>query len=706
MHNSRSLEQAIRLALAASVALVAPAAWAQASTTADRAEATRLDTIQVSALAMGEDGSQIASPYSIVPGQDLLEGGAATLGDALEALPGVHSDTFGGGSSRPVIRGQTAPRVKVLTDGASILDASDISPDHTVTADPLLAERIEVLRGPATLLYGSGAVGGVVNVLDNKIPTMLPENGWDGMFAVRGNTVANERAAAAAVTGQFGASMAFHVEGSDRDADDYRVPDWEEHRVDGTFSEARNASAGLSWIGDNGYVGMAYSYRDDAYGLPGHSHEYESCHPHGTSLHCGSHGHDDDHDHDDEHEHDHAVPTIDLLSRRIDLRGEFEDPFAGFSRIRFRASDTDYRHDELEENEIATRFTNTGHEGRVELQHVPLGAWSGIVGLQWSDTRFGTRGTEAFLPTVDTKTNGLFVVEHVQLDDAWHLELGARHEEIEHTPVNDARNRPAFDDGATSFSGAAIWEFAEDTALSLSVSRSERLPHAQELYARGVHLATNTYECGLYPSTFTCGGAVNDADIDVETSHHVELGVRRTAGDLTFSASVFRNAIDDYIYARTLDRYEDFRLIKYTQDDATFRGVEAEVSYRFSDVVEATLFGDRVRADFDDGSGNLPRIPASRFGTRLNADWGDLSGEFEYYRVEDQDRIADYESETPGYDMLNLTLRYTLGEDSRTTLFLRGSNLLDEQVWNHASFLASVVPLPGRNITAGLRYDF
>ncbi len=699
-HTPRPLSLAIHLALG-SVFIALPAL---AQDNPD--EESRLPTIVVSALGVSEEESQVAAPFSLVDGEDILRRGEGTLGDALNGLPGVHSDTFGGGASRPVIRGQTSPRVKVLSDGASVLDASDISPDHAVTADPLLLHRVEVLRGPATLLYGSGAVGGVVNLLDNKIPAMLPEDGFDGMVAIRGNTVANERAGAAALTSALGSNLALHAEFSTRQTDDYRAPHWEERRVDGTFAESTNASVGLSWIGDNGFIGLAYSYRDDDYGLPGHSHEYESCHPHGSELHCGDHDDHDDHDHDHEHEHGHEdPPTIDLLSKRFDLRGEFHDPFSGIQRIRFRASHTDYRHHELDEGQIATTFTNKGHEERIELEHAPLGRWTGIFGLQHSDTRFGADGAEAFLPTVDTRSTGLFLVEHLEASERWHFEIGARHEWLTHQPKDDPRARPKYDESATSFSGAAIWTFAPDTSLSFSLARSERLPHAQELYARGVHLATNTYECGLLPHAFTCGGAANNAELAMETSKNAELTLRRIAGPFTFSLGAFFNDVDNYIHARTLDRHEDFRLIKYTQRDAEFTGLEAEVGYQFSDHLSGTLFADRVRAEFDEGD-YLPRIPASRLGGRLKGQWGAFGGEVEYYSVAAQERIADYETRTPAYNMLNLSVSYAFGSERQASVFLRGSNLLDEEVWNHASFLADVVPLPGRNVSFGLRYAF
>ncbi|WP_129645721.1 TonB-dependent receptor domain-containing protein [Peristeroidobacter agariperforans] len=701
MQIEKTLAVSIRLILASSLATATLAAQAQDST-----QNRVLETVRVSASAVDEDPTDLAASYGILQGQSLFERSQSTLGDTLNSLPGVNSDTFGGGASRPVIRGQTAPRVAVLSDSAVLLDASDISPDHAVTAEPLLIERIEVLRGPATLLYGSGAIGGVVNVLDKKIPDSLPDDRLDGSLGLRGSSVAKEKAGAFEITAQATDHLVLHAEAMMREADDYRARGLDESRVHGTFSESENASLGMSWVGDRGFIGLAYSYRDDGYGIPGHSHEYEGCHPHGSALHCGSHdaGGEDDHDHDHEHEHE-AVPEISLLSKRVDLRGELTEPFAGIERIRLRASHTDYRHYELEQREIATTFLNEGYEARVELQHREIGAVRGVVGVQYTDTDFSALGAEAFMPEVQSRSIGLFAVEHVELSERWHLELGGRQEWQKHSPINDTRGRPEFDDSATSLSAAAIWEFVPDYSFTLALTRSERLPHAQELYARGIHLATNTYECGLVPHPLTCGGAENNAELQTETSNNIELTLKKNVGDMTFAVGVFRNDIDDYIYARTLDQFEDFRLIKYTQDDAEFTGLEAEATYRVSESLSATVFGDYVRAELKDG-GNLPRIPAARYGTRLNAKLLAIAGELEYYRVNEQDDIADLEAVTPGYDMLNLTLSFDVLGENGPVMYVRGTNLLDEVVWNHASYLARVVPLPGRGVTAGLRVSF
>ena len=256
-----------------------------------------LPTVVISAAALNEDARELAATYSLLDGAELERAMRATLGDTLDGLLGVRADNFGGGSARPVIRGQGAPRVKVLSDSASLLDASDISPDHAVTTEPLLVERIEVLRGPATLLYGSGAIGGVVNVLDRKIPESLPEEWIAGRFGLRGATVADERALALQATTRLGDHFALHGEGAYRNAGDYRVPR-RPARVQGSFAESANLAAGISWVAERGFIGVAYSYRGDDYGLPGHRHEYDGCHSHGAVLHCGDLGHEEEGDHD------------------------------------------------------------------------------------------------------------------------------------------------------------------------------------------------------------------------------------------------------------------------------------------------------------------------------------------------------------------------------------------------------------------------
>ncbi|WHP07354.1 MULTISPECIES: zinc piracy TonB-dependent receptor ZnuD [Acinetobacter] len=664
---------------------------------AENEQATTLDTIRIKAHPLEQTSKDFAVADTVVD-QKRLAQGAVTIGEALSGETGISSNQFGAGSSRPVIRGQDGPRVKILQNSSENIDVSTLSPDHAVTVDPALAKQVEVIRGPSTLLFGAGTVGGLVNVTDSKLPTAMPEKGYEGNVGLRYNTGSDEKLASAGVTLGLGDQVALRVEGLKREANDYIAPDYvhegeKERRVDNTFAKGQTVNVGLSWIYDRGFTGISYSNRQDQYGLPGHSHEYESCHLHGLSLHCGEHDHDEEeHDHED-HDHDHAHeagPWIDLKSERYDVRTELDDPFAGFKKLRAQASYTDYQHDEIEEDTIATRFKNKGYDGRLELVHNPLGAWEGVIGTQYGQQKLELTGEEAFLAPNTTKKWSVFALEHAQFDDV-HVELAARADQ-QKIDIDDSSKKD-FDGSAFSVSGAANWEFAPNYKLSLVTSHQERLPLAQELYAEGGHFATNTYELG------------ND-QLGKEKSNNVELGFHYDDQTFDYHVHVYHNWFDDYIYAQTLDRYKDFRLVQYAQDKAKFYGAEAEAGYQISPIYKLGVFGDYVRGKIDND--NAPRVPAGRLGTKVNANFDDhWSGSAEYYHVFQQDKIAAYETDTQSYNMLNLGVAYS-GKYSNVSdyrVFLNANNLLDDQVYQHASFL-STIPQVGRNFTVGVNFSF
>lgn len=688
---------------------------ALATTLPQSGPATRVDDVVVTADPLGRRSDEVISSVAVLRGDALTQRRQGTLGETLNGLPGVNSDTFGGGASRPVIRGQTAPRVKVLSDGSGLNDASEVSPDHAVTGETLLLDGVEILRGTSALLYGGGAIGGAVNLLDRKIPTRIPENGGEGVAEARLGTADNEQAGVVGFTVGAG-SLALRLEWAGRSLDDYETPFYtppahehdegeeghEEHedheheeeaegfdRLAGSFNRGSTKTVGLSWIGSRGYLGAAFTEQLATYGLPGHSHEYESCHPHGSSLHCGGHDHgEEDHDHDHEHEHEDP-PVVDLVSRRVDVRGEIADPFAGIERLRFRGGYTDYAHDEKDEGVVATTFTNEGYDARIEAQHAPIGPLRGVFGVQVGRSDFAAVGAESFLPPSRTDTTALFLLEEFRLSDTLKLEGALRQEWQEASAVGRADT----DHSPFSASVSANWTFAPGWSTTLAVSRSQRAPSAQELYARGVHLATNTYEIG-------------DAALDVETANAVELSLEKTTGATTVSVGAYRYAYDGYIYADTLDQFEDFRLVRYTQRDATFTGVEAELRQQLTPWLSVGAFGDYVQAELKDG-GDLPRIPAGRLGGRADAYAGAWSGHLEYIHVFDQDRVADYEEATPGYDMVNATVAYDFDIGGfGSQVFVRGTNLLDETALNHASFISTLAPLRGRNFVVGLRTRF
>ena len=427
---------------AVSIPAVAPhtaLAAAQAGSTAD-------PDIVVTASALEQKADETATPVVILSGDDLVHRRQATLGDTLAGLPGINFDNFGGGASRPVIRGQTAPRVQSLADGSNIQDASAISPDHTVTTEPLLLRGIEVLRGPSALLYGGSAIGGAINLLDDKVPTAMPDGGISGLAEGRLGTADDERTLVGGLTAGIG-PFAFRVEGVHRRSDDYRVPKkFGERHVDGSYNDTSTFSVGGSWIGEGGYLGMAYTRQRSEYGLPGHSHEHEE------------------------------VPFVKLRSERFDIRGEYRDPLPGFEKVRFRMSFTDYEHDEIEEDEVATTFKNKAHDIRFELAHKPIAGLRGVFGFQHSESDFSALGEEAFLPESETRNTALFLMETLQAGPV-RLELAARHEwqTIETTLDRKVSHRPF------SISGAAVWDIDGDYSLALSLARSQRAPNVQEL---------------------------------------------------------------------------------------------------------------------------------------------------------------------------------------------------------------------------------
>ena len=676
-------------------------AHAQANAQAAPPTAGSLPPVTVSASGLQLGANDMTTPTAVLEGDELVRRREATLGETLGSEPGITSSHFGAGASRPIIRGMDGPRVKVLSDGAELHDASTISPDHAVASEPLLATQIEVLRGPSALVYGGGAVGGVVNVLDGKVPTAIPQKGIEGSAELRANTGAGEGAGAFSLTGGAG-NLAVHVEGVARDAGDYRVgkgwaPDGEPTRkVPGSFNRTDTGSVGLSWVGERGYLGAAYTRQTAKYGLPGHNHSFEGCHTHGNHLHCGAHDEEDGHDHGAEEHGD--VPVVDLRSERLDIRGELRNPFTGFSALRLRAGVTDYVHDEVEDGAIATTFKNKAYDTRIELQHEPIAGFKGVVGLQTSQRKFSAIGEEAYVQPTVTRKTGLFVLEEYRLNDwygDWRFEAALRHDrQTAEALASGSAGGTERSHNGTSASLGAVWKFTPGYQVGTSFTRASRAPSAEELYARGLHMATSTYERG-------------NANLRSETSQNIDLSLKKTSGDTTFGVSVFRNRISNYIYGRTLDEVDGLQLLQYSQADATFTGIEGQVRQRVTRNMGVTLFGDTVRAKLD-GGGLLPRIPATRAGVRLDANWSAWEGQVEWVQVARQNRVASFETATPGYGMLNLGVSYRgqLSSGTPWQVYLKANNLTDRLAYAHTSFIKNAAPLMGRNITVGVKVAF
>jgi iron complex outermembrane receptor protein len=683
------------VALAAWLALAGSSLAHAADAAPVAAPAASLPPVTVSASGLQLGASEMTTPVTVLEGDELVRRREATLGETLSSEPDITSSHFGAGASRPIIRGMDGPRVKVLSDGAELHDVSTISPDHAVVSEPMLATQIEVLRGPSALVYGNGAVGGVVNVLDGKVPTAIPQKGYEGSAELRANTGAREGAGAFSLTGGAG-NLAVHVEGMARDAGDYRVgkgwaPEGEPTRkVLGSFNRTDTGSVGLSWVGDRGYLGAAYTRQTSKYGLPGHNARFGGCSADGDNLNCGAH------EGEDERDHDHGgatadVPVVDLRSERLDIRGELRNPFAGVSALRLRAGVTDYRHDEIEDGAIGTTFKNKAYDTRIELQHSAIAGFKGVVGLQTSQRKFSADGEEAYVQPSVTRKTGLFVLEEYRWND-WRFEAALRHDrqtaEAQTSGIERSHN-------GTSASLGAVWKFTPGYQVGTSFTRASRAPSAEELYARGLHMATSTYERG-------------NANLRSETSQNIDVSLKKTSGDTTFGVSVFKNRISNYIYGRTLDEVDGLQLLQYSQADATFTGIEGQVRQRLNRNLGITLFGDTVRAKLNNGGGLLPRIPATRAGVRLDANWQAWEGQVEWVQVARQSRVAEFESATPGYGMLSLGVSYSgrFNEGTPWQVYVKANNLTDRLAYAHTSFIKNPAPLMGRNITVGVRVAF
>ncbi|MCK9508801.1 MAG: TonB-dependent receptor, partial [Pigmentiphaga sp.] len=503
---------------------------AQTPATPEMEDVSHLETVHISASGLQTESTEMTQPVSVINEGALTYQSRSSLGETLEKELGVSSTHFGAGASRPIIRGQDAARVKVLSDSVEVQDASTMSPDHAVGVEPMLARRIEVLRGTSTLRYGGGAIGGVVNVLDHKIPDYVPD-GVEGEVALRYGSGAKEKAGAFGLTAGAG-EWAFHAEGLRRRSDDYRVgKGWSGgRRVPGSYQDTDTVAVGFSRVTSQGYWGLAYTQQNNTYGLPGHDHSHAGCHPHGNHLHCGGHDHDDHGDHDHDHDHDHGVPHVDLKSHRWDLRGEQRNPLPGIERLQVRAGLTNYRHHELEEGAVMTTFRNKAHDARVELTHEPLGGLRGMVGVQTTRRDFSALGEEAYIDPTVTQTHGVYLLEEYRWGP-WRFEGGVRHERQSARETTSGTKRTH---AGTSLSLGASWSWTPGYSLGVSLARSQRLPSAEELYADGLHMATATYERG-------------NRNLGKETFRQLDVQLRKTSGRAQWSVGAFYNDASNYI---------------------------------------------------------------------------------------------------------------------------------------------------------------
>jgi iron complex outermembrane receptor protein len=655
--------------------------------------ATHQETVIVTARPEAATLNELAAPVDVLSGHDLQEAREATLGETLSRQAGVSSTYFGPGASRPVIRGLGGDRIRVLQGGLGTADASNTSPDHAVSFDPLSARQVEIVRGPATLLYGSNAVGGVVNVVDGSIPDAVPDRPLSATVDLSGGTSADERAGGVALSGGHGL-FAWHADALRRETNDVSIPGFaesaalraEEEAQGGAHDEAApgvlensaidstGGSAGVAVIGQRASLGVAFSGFDTLYGVPGHEHAHEEAEA-----------------------HDEEAPVrIDLTQRRLDLRGEVLTAFGPFRSAKLRLGRSDYEHVELEGDAVGTRFTNEAWEGRLELPHRPIGPVKGSIGVQASHRDFAAIGEEAFVPPSVTRSLAVFALEEVGRGPV-KLQLGGRFESQD-TDANGAE--PA----SRSFSGTSgslgvLWSRGDDWSAGFTAARSVKLPTAEELFSNGPHLATRAFEVG-------------DPDLEKERSLGLDLSLRGRRGRVAGEVSLFANRFDGYIFEEATGVLEDgLEVFQFVQRDADFVGAEASLTidllHREPDHLDVELMADTVRAELRDTDEPLPRITPARVGAGLHYRGARWNGRIEVRRTAAQDRVAPLERPTDGFTFLNASVGYRFFVGRAVfDLLLRGANLTDEEARNHVSFLKDLAPLPGRDVRLGLRVAF
>lgn len=646
------------------------------------------------------------SGVAVLKAEDLTASLKPSIGDTLEHTAGVSSTSFGPSASRPVLRGLQGERVKLLTNGIGAIDVSNTSADHAAVINPLLAERIEVLRGPQSLLYGAAAIGGVVNVIDSRIPNSVPEEKYHlgalGSYA----SAANERSLSVASDVPLGGGWVAHIDGSWFKSDDLRigghaltpqlraealassllppVPGSDvdfaanaalEGRLPNTASRTWSAAGGLAYIGEGGNIGFAYSHYDSLYGVPV---RWATLPDQGQEA-----------------------PRLQQRQDRIDLRAEVLLGDGLMEKLSFRYGFADYAHFELApDGSVGTSFYDKGMEGRLELKQAKRGGWSGASGLQFVHRDFDVVGDEAFLPRNTTAQFGLFTVQQIDTGPV-KFELGGRweHSALQSKPLV---SQPQFFSGRRNYDawaasiGASL-ELAKEWRLGINLSRTERSPAAEELFANGPHAGTSAFEVG-------------DPNLVNETAKSVEAILRGKGPGYSFELSAYHSWFGNFIFDKRTGAIEDgLPVYQISQADARYYGFEIEGKVTLARFggwsLEADGLADYVHATIN-GYGPAPRIPSLRMlgGMTLSSSSLDLRGEVE--RVTAQNRTAQNETATPGYTMVNAEVTWRpWGDDRPLSIVLSANNLFDVVARRHASYLKDYAPLAGRDIRLTARLE-
>lgn len=688
-----------------------------------------IEVIDVHATPMHLSVMESATPVSVLSGETLRRQQAATLGDTLEKLPGVQSNFHGNVASTPIIRGLSGPRVLITQNGLDVSDVSRVGPDHAVASEASTAKQIEVLRGPATLFFGSGAIGGVVNVVDQRVPTSTETR---GEFVLETQTVNDQKLGTFNVTTGVD-NIAFYADGFYRDSNDYETPvapDIDDpdgaHVVENSNEESNGFTLGTSYLFDQGYVGVAVERFEREYGVPGHSHGGD------TSV------------------------FADLEQTKYQLLGEYNFTNDFLQSVHFRAGYTDYEHAEVEGGLVGTTFSNETEELRVELLHKPMAGWRGGISLHYKGSDVFAQGEEAFTPPSEMEMFAVALMEERHFGD-FLVQLGARAESVTLDassvllPELDAHEHDdehahdehegsefvrqfAVDQEFTpiSLSAGVVYTINESYNVGVSLSRSERAPSASELLSFGPHIGTRTYEIGaLFDLSEEGEFVLSQTAIDLETANNIDLTFRKTQGDVGFVFNAFYNQVDNYYFQEETGLFaesghdhdhdeeghgeeehsedehsDELPVYLFGSADAVLHGFELQVAWQTTDNLKLDFFADYVKARLKDG-GALPRTSPMRVGSHVAYTLDNIRADLDITYFAKQDDISTFETETDGYTLVDASITYDIPlGDIDLSVYLSGENLTDEEARVHTSFLKDIAPRPGRNFAFGVRGYF
>jgi iron complex outermembrane receptor protein len=646
-------------------------------------------TLQEQVITANPLGGDSAAPFTVLQGDTLTLEQKGSLGETLKNQPGISSSWFGPGASRPIIRGLDGDRIRLLRNGVGALDASSLSNDHAVPLDPATVQRIEIVRGPAALLYGGSAIGGVVNTFDNRIPTEAID-GIQGSGEVRYGGASTTRSSAGTVEAGNG-TFALHLDANARSYSDLRIPGFayspsqrdssgetgSKRRLENSDGRQDGGAVGGSYTWDHGYAGLSYSHYDGNYGSVA----------------------------------EEAV-RIRMQQDHYAFASEIRDLAGPFTSVKLDAGYTDYQHKEIEDGEVGTTFKNKGYEARIEARHQPLGPVEGVVGAQVSSSQFQALGEEAFVPQTDTDAAALFILEELQATERLRLSLGGRLEHTKVDPNAQGNERFAAADSSSSFtagslSSGAVYTLTPIWSLAATLGYTERAPTFYELYANGAHVATGTYERG-------------DAGLSKEKAVSSDLALRFDNGVHKGSVGVFYSHFSNYIgllsTGRNLDddgaeSADGIPEYTYSGVRARFAGIEAKDHWTLGENAYGKwaleVSGDYTRAKNLDSGEALPRIAPLRVNTGLLWERERWQARVDVEHAASQRRVPENESGTDGYTTLGASVGYKFKVGASQWLaFVNGENLTNQTVRYASSILRDIAPAPGRSVEVGLRTTF